>query len=781
MLARLNLLLCTFVIAPGLLLYAAGTGQRKRTTTKPADGTFAQVVAPVLKQYCVSCHGATKPASDLSLTNFMSEASIAQNRDKWEHVLRNVQGGAMPPTGLPHPNEATRQKFIAYLETVFTRLDCKIQDPGRVTMRRLNREEYNNTVRDLVGLNLRPADDFPSDDVGYGFDNIGDVLSISPLLMEKYITAGEKVARAAILAPEDMQKTEVFDGPHISSLAAGNYGNNGRILATNGEMWIDYTFPKAGIYSVKIEAFGQQAGNEPPNMQVKLDSDEVKSFGVRAVERNPEAYKLTLNVKEQGKHRLSIGFTNDFYDEKVKNVNRRDRNLIVNRVEIKGEELGLPDVLPESHRRILFTSYKDKNRQEVARQIMAAFARRAFRRPATENELTRLVKYVGIAEKQGESFERGIQLAVQATLVSPYFLFRVEKPAAPNAGKSVNLSSYEIASRLSYFLWSSMPDEELLQAAAKNTLQNPDTLAYHARRMLKNPKAKALTENFASQWLQLRKLTIITPDKGLFPTFTPELRQSMKQETELFFETVVKEDRSILEFLDGSFTFVNGELAKHYGIPNVEGKEFQRVQLANGQRLGVLTHASILTVTSNPTRTSPVKRGKWVLENILGTPPPPPLPGVGELADDKKDGKPLVGTLRQRMEQHRKNTICASCHSRMDPIGFGMENFNAVGQWRERDGSDKIDSSGTLPGGQSFQGPVQLIKLLKGKQELFVRNFADKMLTYALGRGLERTDRCHVDSVVKSMKQNNLRFSAVINAIVQSDAFRKRRLEGGAS
>lgn len=780
MLARLNFMLISFVVAPVALLYAAGIGQHS-TKARPSANTpsFERDVLPVLNKYCVSCHGKNKPAGDVSLVGVTTEAGVVAARDRWEQVLRNVQVGTMPPAGLPHPAEPERLRFLAYLESVFRKLDCRVQDPGRVTMRRLNREEYNNTVRDLLAIDLRPADDFPSDDVGYGFDNIGDVLSISPLLMEKYIASAEKISRTAILAPEDVQKSEIFDGTKLSSLVAGNYPNGGRILATNGDLWIDYDFPKTGKYTVTIDAFGQQAGTDLPHMVVKLDDNQIFETGVKNFERNPGTFPVTATIATKGKHRISVGFTNDFYDPTAKNVNRRDRNLIINRLELKCEETGLPEELPLSHRRILFTSYKDRNRKEVAHELLKVFAGRAFRRPATERELSRLVKYVTVAEEQGESFERGMQLAVQATLCSPYFLFRVEQPAPANAKGSVDLSNYEIASRLSYYLWSSMPDAELFSVASKGLLTNPEELAHQARRMLKDPKSKALTQNFAGQWLQLRKLALINPDSSMFPAFTPQLRQSMKRETELFFESVVNEDRSIIDFLDGRFTFVDSELAKFYGLPNIDDKEFHRVQLAGDQRMGVLTHASILTVTSNPTRTSPVKRGKWILENILGTPPPPPLPNVGKLADDdKKDGKPLLGTLRQRMEQHRKNAICASCHSRMDPIGFGLENFNAVGQWREKDGTDNIDSSGTLPGGQSFKGPVQLIKILKTKQSLFVHNFAEKMLTYALGRGLERTDRCHVEAVMKAAQKQNYRFSAVVTAIVQSDAFRKRRTGG---
>jgi hypothetical protein len=570
---------------------------------------------------------------------------MLKDRSVWENVAHNVGSGHMPPPGSPQPSKVQRARLAAWIRSTISAADGRLDDPGRVTMRRLNREEYNNTIRDLLGITLRPAEQFPSDDVGYGFDNIGDVLSISPLLMEKYVAAAEKIVRTAILTPE---------------------------------------------------------------------ADKSRMLGP----------------------------------------------------------------LPLSHQRIFICEPTPATRDECARKILTAFARRAYRRPVKKAEVDRLVRYVDMAQKEGESFERGIQLAVEACLVSPHFLFRVEVDPHPHDTRSKRpVGTYELASRLSYFLWSSMPDEELFSLAANGTLRDPKVLAAQAWRMLNDPRARALAENFAGQWLELRSLSSATPDPQRFPTFNEGLRAAMRTETLKFFEAVAKEDRSVLDFLDGRFTYLNEPLARHYGIDGVRGDQFRRVTLTGGQREGILTQASVLTVTSNPTRTSPVKRGKWVLEQLLGTPPPDPPPGVPQLADDKQ--VPLTGTLRQRMEQHRKNPSCATCHARLDPLGFGLENFDAVGRWRTRDGALPIDASGVLPGGEKFRGPAQLIAILKSKQSLFTRSLSEKMLTYALGRGLEPYDRRHVDEIARTVTANGYRFSSLITAVAQSDPFRMRRGDGG--
>jgi hypothetical protein len=605
------------------------SAQPPRDAKAPPKTGFARDVAPILAKYCTTCHNDKRLRGDLSLEPFKTDADALKHPRIWEKVAQNLRSGDMPPPDRAKPTAAEVDLVLKWIDTQTAQVDCtKGRDPGRVTLRRLNRAEYKNTIRDLVGIDFKPADDFPADDVGYGFDNIGDVLSLSPLLMEKYLAAAEKIAE---------------------------------------------------------EAF-----------------------------KNPDTRKRILYKP-----------------------------------------------LPGGRRK----------RSEGAREIVQNFARRAYRRPVSPDEVTRLLRFVEMVIQDGGTPERGVQLAVQAALVSPHFLFRVERTLKAKGDQTAfPITDHELASRLSYFLWSSMPDDELFRLAGEKTLRKD--LEAQVRRMLRDPKARALTENFAGQWLQTRNLRTMTPDPGVYPAFDNALRTAMEKETELFFEAMVKEDRNVLNFLDADFTFVNERLAKHYGLPGVKGDEFRRVSLAGVERRGVLTHASILTVTSNPTRTSPVKRGKWILDNILNTPPPPPPPDVPELEEQKGE---LKGSLRQRMEMHRSNALCASCHQRMDPLGFGFENFDGIGGWRTRDGKFPIDPSGELPGGQRFKGPRELVAILKTKAAEFRRCLAEKLLTYALGRGLEPYDRCAVDDICAEVVRGDDRFSALVLAIVKSDPFQKRK------
>ncbi len=600
-------------------------GPAPKGAKAPAKFVYARDIAPILAKYCTNCHGAGKRVrGGVSLARFKTDEDAHKEPKLWEAVAQNLRSGDMPPAGRLRPTAEEADRLLQWITTQTSQVDCtQVRDPGRVTLRRLNRAEYKNTIRDLLGITFKPADDFPADDVGYGFDNIGDVLTLSPLLMEKYLAAAEQIAETAFKDPQA----------------------RARVL--------------------------------------------IKRDGVK--------------------------------------------------------------------------------RKDYARAVVENFARRAYRRPVQQEEVNRLLRFVELAVNNGDSPQRGMQLAVQAALVSPHFLFRVERTPRGRL-QTFPVTEFELASRLSYFVWSSMPDDELFRLAGEKSLR--DNLEAQVRRMLRDPKARALTENFAGQWLQLRSLRTMTPDPGTYPAFDEKLRDAMARETELFFEKIVSEDRSILDFLDADFTFVNERLARHYGLPGVKGEEFRRVSLASVERRGVLTHASILTVTSNPTRTSPVKRGKWILENILNTPPPPPPPDVPEL--DEKQGE-LKGSLRQRMEMHRAKPLCASCHARMDPLGFGFENFDGIGAWRTREGKFPIDPSGVLPGGKSFKGPKELVAILKTKAGEFRRCLAEKMLTYALGRGLESYDRCAVDDICTEIERNGNRFSALVLAVVRSEPFQKRK------
>jgi uncharacterized protein DUF1592/uncharacterized protein DUF1588/uncharacterized protein DUF1587/uncharacterized protein DUF1585/uncharacterized protein DUF1595 len=592
-------------------------------------------IAPFLDRYCLGCHDAKRKRGGVVLEGQGDEASVLESRKVFQKVARRIRAREMPPSGKPQPTPEEIEKALAFIRTALDRPAPEGQrDPGRVTIRRLNRAEYTRTVRDLLGIDFPAEEQFPSDDVGYGFDNIGDVLSLPPMLLEKYLAAAERIA--------------------------------GEALAPKGE----------------------------------------------------------------GRKRL------------------------------------LPfEIVGEGGRKL-----------PIAREALSRFAGRAYRRPATAAEVDRILALHAAGDSDG-GFEAGIRLAVTAILTSPHFLFRVEIDPQPESLTPRALGDFELASRLSYFLWGSMPDDELFDLAGRGELAKGPVISAQARRMLADPKSSALVDDFAGQWLQLRNLRTATPDRKLFPSFDEDLRAAMRKETELFFQTVMREDRSVLEFLDSDWTFLNERLARHYGIAGVAGKEFRRVALADSPRGGVLTQASVLTVTSNPTRTSPVKRGKWVLEQLLGAPPPPPPPGVPELPEGKKAA--LTGTLRQRMEKHREDPACATCHKGMDPLGFGLENFDAIGAFRDKEGDKPLDVSGVLPDGRTFAGPRELKAVLQGDAAAFRRCLVEKMLTFALGRGLEDGDRAAVERISSSLAWDGNRFSSLVIEIVNSDPFRLRRGERG--
>ena len=763
---------------------------------EPSRIAFTTQIAPLVARYCVKCHGGAKPRAGFALDRIKTERQADSDRTTWEKVVRALQAHEMPPENKPQPTAAERGLLLTFLDQRLAAVDCtKGRDPGRVTLRRLNRTEYNNTIRDLVGVSFQTADDFPADDVGYGFDNIGDVLTMSPLLMEKYLSAAERVVGQAIFTGRPGPAVRRYVRREMkATIDAPLRNRNFRALTTNGALFVNHRFPSDTDYVFRVRAYGDQAGNEPARMALRLDGKDLKIFDVKAESGRPQVYQCKARVKA-GTRRLAAAFINDFYDPKNPDPKRRDRNLDVQFIEV---EAPAAEALPESHRRLFIVQPGDKlTRDEAARRILSHFTRRAFRRPVTDQEVGRYLKLFKMADAQGEKFEQAIGLAVQGVLVSPHFLFRVEgsrvrqnagtpsriegsrvrqnagTPASPRSGeRGYPISEYELATRLSYFLWSSMPDDELFGLADRGLLRK--NLEAQTRRMLQNPRAGALVENFGGQWLQWRNLKTLNPDHKTFPTFDEPLRAAMVKEAELFFSTIVQEDRSILDFLDADFTFVNERLAAHYGISGVRGRQFRRVRLTpDSPRGGVLTMASTLTVTSNPTRTSPVKRGKWILENILNAPPPPPPPDAGELSDEKKviESAPL----RQRMEMHRHRADCVSCHARMDPLGFAFENFDGVGGWRTRDGKFAVDAAGSLPTGESFKGARELKTILKKRSAAFSRCLAEKMLTYALGRGVEHYDKCTLDDIVSALSKDSYKFSRLVVAMVQSAPFQRRR------
>ena len=724
---------------------------------------FQSRVRPLLQQYCFECHEGDQAEGGITLEAYRETDAKTVDRAVWQKVLRQFEGRAMPPADAVQPTPNDFQRIIAWLKNEALQPDCSQGErPGRVTIRRLNREEYNNTVRDLLHVSVRPADDFPSDDIGFGFDTIGDVLTLPPVLLERYIDAADTAARAAIAS------TDIDVAPN-DSLSGG-------VLSSNGDLDREFVVDSDGDYAIRVSVWGDQAGAEPPLMTIAVDGKQKRKLKVPNERSSPEEHEIRIRLPA-GKHTVRITFHNDFYDAKAKK--KKDRNLHVGGVTIVGPIGVLPTDLPESHIQFFTQPIPGDadihDQTDIFAKLIRPLASRAFRRRVTEGEIEGLTLVFFGARDRGETVERATQMALAAMLVSPSFLFRIE--TSPPPGASRNLNDFEIASRLSYFLWSSMPYNDLFRAAVRGELRSPEQVVAQARRMLRDPKAVALARNFGGQWLGLRGLDEIDPDPQRFPTFDAALRGAMRQETEFFFEHVVREDRSILEFLDADYTFVNERLARHYEISGITGEAFQKVSLDPRQRGGLLGHASILTVTSNPTRTSPVKRGKWILENLFAAPPPEPPANVPELADGKSGQ--LTGTLRQRMEQHRADPACATCHKLMDPIGFGLENYDAIGAWRTRDGDAAVDASGELPDGRGFHGPGELRSLLAQRKDDFRRCFIEKMLTYGLGRGLEYYDACAVERIAAASAAADDRISVVIAEIVSSPAFRQIESEGG--
>ncbi|QJW93806.1 DUF1592 domain-containing protein [Frigoriglobus tundricola] len=738
----------------------------------PEDATFTTKVLPLINKYCLECHNGEKAKGGLTLEGYVSEAHARKDRKNWLAIQHVIASGEMPPKKKPQPTKDEKEFLLDWIANSLTKVDCTTpKDPGRVTLRRLNRAEYNNTIRDLCGVDSKPADEFPADDVGYGFDNIGDVLSFQPVLLEKYLAAADKVLATALHVPEPVKSSKQgFGSQNILVLprsAKTPDPGNKIVFKSDGSAFLEkFNFPAEGEYIIRFRAWGTKAGDEFPKATVRVSGDDVESFAVEAEQGKAKVYEARTRIK-RGERRVAVAFVNAFEDK----PNKKFRELGLERIEIEGPFGPVPPPEPASVKVLLVARPgSGTDARSAAEAVLTAFARRAYRRPVTPDEVARLMKLYDTATKQGEAFPAALKLPMKAALVSPHFLYRIEEdPKNPNDVRTLN--DFEFATRLSYFLWSSMPDEELFALAARGELRKPGTLEAQVKRMLKDPKAKALSENFAGQWLELRKLNALAPDKGYFPGWDDALRNAMVREAEAFFEYVVQNDRSVLEFLDADYTFVNDRLAKHYGIPNVTGAQFRQVKLPDGRRGGVITMASTLTVTSNPTRTSPVKRGKWILENVLGTPPPPPAPDVPELPPTGQ----LKGTLRQQMEQHRADPACAVCHSKLDPLGFGLENFDGIGGWRTQDNKKDIDPSGELPGGVKFSGPAELRKVLLGKSDQFRSCFAEKLLTFGLGRGLEYYDKCALDDIVKAAKANDDKFSALVLAVVKSDPFQKRK------
>jgi hypothetical protein len=938
-----------FGIGALALLSRPAATVRAADTASPPPATDSQTifqdkVVPILVENCYECHGNGNHKGDLALDSFKTIDDVKQHKDQWSDVLKDVQSGDMPVAAAKHhPSFAERKTITEWIGRVLYNVDPSHPYPGRVTLHRLNRSEYNNTIRDLLAMDFRPADAFPADDAGYGFDNNGDVLSIAPLLMEKYITAAGLIMDKAIFADPvvppptghwdaaELEGTIPKSDPKAGQTDVGAFARRsmpfGRVFNYRGEIYTDYDFPRDGEYRLLVRGYG----GGRPMVQFKIDGVNAgQPFAITEAIADTSVFGPKPLKVTAGHHRITVAFTNggtkEQYDAAVaaaaapatqpgnpnatpapgrgapavippQNIDDVDpaaadpaanpparpqrqarppapapnavddgaggaedpaigaaaapapaangaatpaggtpiavtpgagpatlpatnpalgRGAAAGRAGARGaaaaargrgaaargargrggggpsagptlgvvfiEAVGpleiTPDRMPESYRRV-FVSYPSATvtKTEAAEKIIRNFATKAFRRPATDDQVKNLMDVWTKQDATGETFEASIDTTLQVVLASPHFLYRYERDPGPQDADGVRLlDEYELASRLSYFFWSSMPDDELIKLAGEGKLRA--NLESQVKRMMADPKSMAMVENFAGQWLNLRKMNEVNPDTTRYPAFDEDLRAAMIKETQLYFSAIMQEDRSLIDFIDSDFTFMNARLAKHYGRTDITGDDFRRVALTGTQRGGLITQASILTITSYSIRTSPVQRGKWVLENLLDSAPPPPPPDVPKLVETSQAES--SGTLRQRMEQHRTNPNCFACHSQMDPIGFGLENYDGIGAWRDVDVNNQpIDSSGTFPDGSAFNGAAGLRDYLKARKDQFVRCLTDRMLTYALGRGTEPYDRPLEDQIAAGVKAKDYKFSSLIMQIVESDAFQKRGAQRG--
>jgi hypothetical protein len=777
----------SMALAAAVLLTAAAMPEEHFVSASASRGkTFdQQSVWRTWKIYCDTCHLGPKARAGVNL-EALDLANLGENGAIWEKVLRKLRSREMPPAGVPRPDAAVYDTIVEAIETERDRLAETRPNPGRATLHRLNRAEYANAVRDLLALDVDVAELLPADDIGYGFDNIADVLQVSPLLLERYLAAATKISALAVGDTRAPVSYQTYDVPR--GLVQLERMGEAMPLGSRGGASIRHPFPVDGEYEISVGLqrgrFDQFLGLERERtLDLRLDGERLGLFTIPAVQRagqvvhgtgnDPDSHlKVRVPVKA-GTRTLVATFVKDTV--KAEGIPRtREANFFegVGSISVAGpyDVRGPGDTV--SRDRIFVCHPKGPAEEEAcAEKIILGLARRAYRRPIAADDLPPLLALFrqGAAE---DGFEAGVRLALLKILVSPEFIFRMEfDPPDAAAARVHRISDVALASRLSFFLWSSIPDEELLVAAERGELGDASVLDRQIRRMLADPRSHALVKNFAGQWLFLRNIARIQPDPAAFPNFDENLRQALEQETELLVDSTLREDRSIVDLLTADYTFVNQRLAEHYGIKGIYGSEFRRVAVNDPNRQGLLGQASILTVTSYPNRTAPTIRGKWVLEQLLGTPPPPPPPNVPSL---KEDASAQAVTMRQRMEQHRANPACAVCHRIMDPLGFALENYDGLGRWRDSagPGAGPIDSSGVLPDGTKFEGPAGLHEVLLSRRELFVETFTERLLTYALGRGVEEYDRPVIRKIVREAGEP--RWSSIVLGIVKSTPFQMR-------
>jgi hypothetical protein len=753
-----------------------------------------QTVSPeraAINRYCLSCHNTKVKTSGLALDTLNIDKP-SEHPEAWEKVIRKLRGRYMPPAGLPRPDEPTYQALMSKLETSIDSAAVTKPNPGRTdTFRRLNRAEYRNAVRDLLALDMDVSSLLPSDESSHGFDNV-TVGELSPMLLERYLSAAQKISRLAIGSPTKSPGGDTINLPpdltqeeHFEDLPLG----------TRGGLVVRYVFPQDAAYDIQLRLARDRNEHveglrEPHEVELMLDGERLSLLTVKPPPAGSDHHLVDQHLKlrvpvKAGPHSVAAAFpkkasllleTERQPYQAHFNMDRHPRiTPAVYSISVTGPyEAKGPGDTPSRRRIFVCQPATPGDEEPCAKRILTAMMRRAYRRPVTESDLEVPLKFYKDARTNG-GFESGIEMGLRAVLVSPEFLFRVEQdPAGVAAGSAYRISDLDLASRVSFFLWSSIPDDELLDAAIRGKLKNPAVLDRQVRRMLADQRSYALVSNFAQQWLYLRNLASTTPDMRLFTDFDDNLRQAFREETELFFESIMREDRSILDLLRANYTFVNERLAKHYGIPNVYGSRFRRVTFGeDGPRGGLLRHGSVLTVTSYATRTSPVIRGKWVLDNILGVPPPPPPATVPALKENTGGTKAL--TIRERLAQHRDSPACSGCHQLMDPVGFALENYDAVGRWRNVDDTLPIDSAGGLPDGTKFNGVAGLQKALLSHPDVFATTFTEKLLTYALGRGVEFYDGPAVRKIVREAGKSDFRLSSFIVGIANSTPFQMRR------
>jgi len=801
------------LLIAGALWLCAVAGVFPQTAGSGSTNTPAGLVSAhrdVITTYCASCHNQRLKTAGLALDRLDLD-DIAGSAETWEKVVRKVRGGLMPPAGARQPDARTRDAFATSIETELDRAWAAHPNPGRPLLRRLNRAEYANAVRDLLALDVDVAALLPPDDSAYGFDNISDALNISPVLQERYLAAAERIGELAIGDPEAGTLSETY---HVRGDVSQNQHLDGMPLGTLGGTRITHFFPRDGEYVIRTALFRTNFDNPrgieyPHEFELTVDGERVHHAAIGGAADLSAAFALPKETADAIDERLAVRIRvragpHDVVAAFIGSAPTMDATKLRPFLKSAFDTLdwtGRPHVRSVTvtgpfnatgpgdtpSRRRIFTCRPTlpANEDTCAKQVVSTLARRAFRAPVNDTDMQPLLAFYKSGRQEG-SFDLGIERALQLILASPKFVFRVERSpdaAGPNdrtpAGPEnrtrpavARVTDVELASRLSFFLWSSIPDDELMKEASAGRLKDPSVLQRQTRRMLADPKAEALVSNFAGQWLHLRNLRNAQPHADDFPDFDDNLRHAFQRETEMLFESVMREDRSVVDLLRADYTFVNERLARHYGIPNVYGSQFRRVPVTDDARKGLLGHGSILTLTSHATRTSPVLRGKFVLENILGTPPPPPPPDVPTLKENEKGQKPK--TVREQMAEHRANPTCASCHKIMDPIGFALDNFDAVGAWRSEDAGAPIDASGELSDGTRIDGVVALRKAILARPDQFAGTMTEKLLVYALGRGLDHQDMPVVRTIVRTAAVQDYRFSSLILGVVDSVPFQMR-------